>query len=158
MNPSIPVLRIRDFSSTRIGSFKSKTSTKIIRKSYLYFLREKSIFVKKCNMAIWYYLRVKICINFERNQNFEKILKFFDIMLDSSRIRIKNFVNRIRCKIVWIRNTAVNTLLQNNILLYYVHFLALVKKRLDPSQMETCKKCRVNKPAVNLRYSLTAKM
>ena len=84
-------------------SLKRKTATKIIRKSYLHFLREDLFFFKVYNMAIFYsYIIWSLIKNLgsslKRNKNHKNILKFFDFGSDSSWIRI-------RCKIVWIRNT-----------------------------------------------------
>ena len=105
------MLRIRDFSATRILKEQNidQNHQKIIPK----FSNRRPFFVNNIiqwNMAIFYSYMIlpsskKSCINFERNKNYNKKLWKYSI-LGSSRIRIRNFENRIRCKVFWIRNTA----------------------------------------------------
>ena len=81
---------------TGSGSLAGKTSTKTIRKSFLYFRRENLFCdVIKCNLATFcsYIIcssELKLLVGIKIS-NFNKFLKFFKIRSDSRRIQ--NFKN-----------------------------------------------------------------
>ena len=71
----------------RSGTLISKTSIKIIRKSYLQFLSEDLFLLKKCNIS--YDLRVKILYQLLEGKKLYFFFLFFNIGSDSRRIRIQ---------------------------------------------------------------------
>ena len=102
------ISKVDTFSSSVIRILKEQIIEKNHQKIIPKYSESKLFFAKKCNIAFFLFLyniffEFKSYINFERNKNYKKKQTIFRFRVNSSRIRIRDSENQIRCKIVRIR-------------------------------------------------------